>query len=165
MNPGKLQALAGRTAAVTGGTRGIGRILADGLAEHGAFVEIVARKEAEIAETVAAIGRERCRGTVADLASEDGLAAFVAAVREHHDHLDLLVNNAATSRLTPLAAPDHRMTQWDRVLRLNVTVPFLLTQQLLPLLTHSASATGSPGRVVNIGSIDGLRPPEHDAFA
>jgi NAD(P)-dependent dehydrogenase (short-subunit alcohol dehydrogenase family) len=57
------------------------------------------------------------------------------------------------------------MAQWDRVLRLNVTVPFLLTQQLLPLLTRSATATGSPGRVVNIGSIDGLRAPEHDAFA
>jgi NAD(P)-dependent dehydrogenase (short-subunit alcohol dehydrogenase family) len=124
MNPGKPQALAGRTAAVTGGTRGIGRILAAGLAEHGAFVEIVARKEAEIAETVAAIGPDRCHGTVADLATEDGLAAFVSAVREH-DHLELLVNNAATSRITPLAAADHRMAQWDRVLRL---VAALLTR-------------------------------------
>jgi NAD(P)-dependent dehydrogenase (short-subunit alcohol dehydrogenase family) len=145
---------------VTGGTRGIGRALAEGLADAGAFVELVARDKDELAQAVEAIGPARCAATAADLGTEEGLAAVVAAVGTRHERLHGLINNAATSRLTPLEGGDHRMASWDRVLRLNVTVPFLLTVELLPLLV-----AGAPSRVINIGSIDGLRVPEHDAFA
>lgn len=145
---------------ITGGTRGIGRILAEGLAAAGAYVEVVARHEAELKETVEAIGAERCGATVADLGTEEGLAAVLDGLTARHGALDALINNAATSRITPLDGGDHRMGSWDRVLRLNVTVPFLLTVGLLPLLRAA-----NRGCVVNIGSIDGLRVPEHDAFA
>ena len=144
---------------ITGGTRGIGRILAEGLAGSGAFVEVVARDKDELAETVAAIGADRCATTAADLNTEEGLAVVVEAMKARHGELHALINNAATSRITPLDG-EHRLGSWDRVLRLNVTVPFLLTAELLPLLEAR-----SGGRVVNIGSIDGLRVPEHDAFA
>lgn len=154
----QIDELAGRTVVVTGGTRGIGRLIAEGLAAAGAFVEVVARRPLELAETEAAIGTDRCRGIAADLGTDDGIDAVVTALTARHDHIDLLVNNAATSRWSAIDADDHSFARWDTVLRLNVAAPFLLIVRLLSLLEPG-------GRVVNIGSIDGMRPPDHDAHA
>jgi NAD(P)-dependent dehydrogenase (short-subunit alcohol dehydrogenase family) len=156
--------LAGRTVVITGGSRGIGRMLAEGLAARGVRIEIAGRSEGPLAETVAAIGEDRCAATATDLRTEEGISTLVDAVASRHDRVDGLINNAATSRFTPLDG-EHSMAQWDRLLRLNVTVPFLLTVRLLPLLAAGWAADGRRGHVINIGSIDGLRPPEHDAYA
>ena len=153
-------ALFQRVVLVTGGTRGIGRMIAEGLIERGAQVEIVARREDEIAEASAALG-PNCTGVVADLATSEGLDAVVAGLHARHRSIDGIVHNAATSRFSPLDEPDATFERWDKVFRLNVTVPFLLTARLLPLL--EASTVGA--RVIAIGSIDGIRPPMHDAHA
>jgi NAD(P)-dependent dehydrogenase (short-subunit alcohol dehydrogenase family) len=151
--------LEGRIAVITGGTRGIGRMLVEGLADAGAFVEVVARRPEELDETVSAVGPDRCRGVTADLASDDGIEAAVKEITAAHDSVHLLINNAATSRFSPLDAEDHSFARWDKIFRLNVAAPFLLTVRLLPLLEAGS------GRVINIGSIDGMRPPDHDAHA
>ena len=157
--------LAGKTILVTGATRGIGEMLAVGLTRHGAHVELVARSAALLDDLVERLGPERVSATVADLSTEEGVDAVVNAVSGRHGHLDALVNNAATSRITPIDSVEHELATWDRIFRLNVAVPFVLTVRLLPLLARARTITGDAGRVVNIGSIDGLRPPEHDAFA
>ena len=161
----ELDAARGRTVLITGGTRGIGRMLAERLACEGAFVEVVGRSREALDETVAAIGASRCAGIQADLADETGVDEVVRAVATRHARLDALVNNAATSRFSPIDAASHTMSTWDKVLRLNVAVPFLLTVRLLPLLARSWTNGGPRSRVINIGSIDGMRAPEHDAFA
>jgi NAD(P)-dependent dehydrogenase (short-subunit alcohol dehydrogenase family) len=139
-------------------------MIAEGLADAGWFVELAARREPAVDETVAAIGPDRCHGTAVDLTDEDWMSRFVDGVATRHDGVELLVNNAGTSRITPIDG-EHTMARWDRVLRLNVSVPFLLTIRLLPLLEASWQISGQRARVVNIGSVDGLRPPEHDAYA
>jgi NAD(P)-dependent dehydrogenase (short-subunit alcohol dehydrogenase family) len=163
--PSDPPATAGKTVLITGGTRGIGRMLACRLAADGAFVEIVGRSRDALDETIAELGPDRGAAIQADIATEEGLDAVVAAVAGRHDRLDVLINNAATSRFSPLDSTDHSLATWDKVLRLNVAAPFLLTVRLLPLLTKGWTIGDPRRRVINIGSIDGMRAPEHDAFA
>jgi len=157
--------LTGKTVVVTGATRGIGRMLAVGLAAEGAFVELAARSQDLLAEVTEEIGTAACAANCVDLTTEEGVQALIDSVTTRHDHLDALVNNAATSRFSPIDSGEHSLAVWDRIFRLNVAVPFVLTAGLLPLLARTITVTGERGRVVNIGSIDGLRPPEHDAYA
>lgn len=149
--------LQGRTALVTGGSRGIGYMIARGLLSAGAEVFICARKESEVrqaAEALSAIGR--CIPLVVDLAHAEGPAALHAALLEHTDRLDILVNNAGASWGASLA--EFPRARFEHVLDLNLTVPFELVRLLLPLL-KVAGRPEWPARVVNIASIDGLRVP------
>lgn len=159
----QLFSVAGKTVLVTGGTRGIGRMIAGGFAANGAKVIVTSRKADAVEETVADLSRHgEVTGLPSDLSSEDGARALSEAVAEEHDHLDVLVNNAGATWGVPLA--EHDSASWRRVLDLNVEGVFHTTKFLLPLL-HARASEDDPSRVINIGSIDGLRTPEMETFS
>lgn len=149
--------LSGRTALVTGGGRGVGRMAARGLLEAGATVYIASRKADECARTAEELGH---LGTIiplqADLSTQAGCQQLAVDVRELTPRLDILVNNAGATWGAPLE--DFPASAWDRVLDLNVKSPFFLVQELIEPL-RAAGTADDPARVINIGSIDGLRVP------
>lgn len=153
----------GKVAVVTGGSRGIGAMIARGLVTNGVRTYITARK-AEACDATAAELSElgACHSIPADLSTEDGLATFVAAFGEREDRLHVLVNNAGAAWGAPLG--EFPAKGFDKVLDINVKAPFMLTQALLPRLRAAASAE-DPARVVMIGSIDGIRVPVGDNFS
>jgi NAD(P)-dependent dehydrogenase (short-subunit alcohol dehydrogenase family) len=158
-----LFSVAGKTALVTGGTRGIGRMIATGFVAAGAEVVVASRKADAVEETVASLSElGACSGLVADLSSEAGAEALGQAMAAHHDHLDVLVNNAGATWGAPLT--EHDAASWDRVLDLNVQGVFHTTKSLLPLLRARASAE-EPSRVINIGSIDGIHVPTLETYS
>ncbi|MEU6999110.1 SDR family oxidoreductase [Nonomuraea sp. NPDC046570] len=146
----------GKTVVVTGGSRGIGRMIAAGFVEAGATVYISARKAAEVTRTAAELG---CVAVPADLSTAAGIGALAEALPER---LDVLVNNAGATWGAPLEEyPEHA---FDKLWGINVKGVFHLTQRLLPNLRAAASAD-DPARVVNIGSIDGIRVPALENYA
>ena len=149
--------VSGKTALVTGGSRGIGEMIADGLVRAGARVIISSRKTADIeatGERLAALGD--CVAIAGDISTADGAQALAAATRERFPTLDILVNNAGAVWGAPLE--QFPAAGWQKVLSTNVAGIFNLTVALLAELRASASAE-DPARVINIGSIDGLRTP------
>jgi NAD(P)-dependent dehydrogenase (short-subunit alcohol dehydrogenase family) len=157
-----LFSVSGKTALVTGGTRGIGLMIARGLVERGARVYVSSRK-AEVNEQVEAQLREvgDCTALPADLSTEEGCKGLASEVAAREEHLDVLVNNAGATWGAPLEEHDEAVL--ERVLALNVKAVFHLTKFLLPLLQARATAE-EPARVVNIGSIDGLRVPDMEVY-
>ena len=155
--------VSGKTALVTGGSRGIGRMIARGLVQAGANVIIASRKEQELEATAVEL-RElgACEAIPADLSTPDGAAALAAAVRERFDALAILVNNAGATWGAPLE--EFPPSGWDRVIHTNVEGIFNLTIGLLPALRAAAGAE-DPARVINIGSIDGLRVPSTENYS
>lgn len=159
----QLFSVRGKVAVVTGGSRGIGFMIASGLVANGVRTYITARKAEACDEAAARLSEHgECISIPADLATADGLDAFVAAFSEREDHLDVLVNNAGAAWGAPLG--EFPEVGFDKVMAINVKAPFLLTQALLPKLTVRATAE-DPGRVIMIGSIDGLRVPVGDNFS
>ncbi|MEO4046020.1 SDR family oxidoreductase [Pseudomonas sp. CAU 1711] len=155
--------LAGRTALVTGGSRGIGRMIAQGLLEAGARVVICARDgEAcrQVAEELSQYGE--CLGLAADLSGEDGARALAEELAGRIERLDILVNNAGTTWGAPLES--YPAKGWEKVMQLNVTAVFGCIQQLLPLL-RKAGSQASPARVINIGSVAGISAFGEQAYA
>lgn len=160
-----LFSVAGKTVLVTGGSRGIGEMIAAGFLTNGAKVYISSRKAEVCDATAARLSAETggtCVSIPADLANVDGVAALAGALADREDHLDVLVNNAGASWGAPL--DDFPENGWDKVMDTNVKGVFFLTQRLLPLLEAAATAE-SPARVVNIGSIDGIRTSIFDNFS
>ncbi len=152
--------LTGKVAVVTGGTSGIGLMMARGLLQAGARVYVSSRKpeagDAAVAE-LSAFGR--VTSVPADLSREDECLRLAAEVSEREDELHILVNNAGATWGEPLET--FPASAWDKVLDLNLKSPFFLTRALLPLLEEAATED-DPARVVNVGSIDGLHvPPMH----
>jgi NAD(P)-dependent dehydrogenase (short-subunit alcohol dehydrogenase family) len=159
----ELFSIDGRTAVVTGGSRGIGRMIAEGFVRAGAEVIITARK----AEQCEATARElselgACTAIPGDLSTEDGCRAFARAVDERFAHLDILVNNAGATWGAPIAEYDE--AAWSKVLDINVKGVFHLTRELLPRL-RAAGTHDHPARVINIGSIDGIHVPMLETYA
>jgi NAD(P)-dependent dehydrogenase (short-subunit alcohol dehydrogenase family) len=155
--------IAGKTALVTGGSRGIGLMIARGLVQAGARVIVSSRKAADIeaaAHELAELGE--CQAIQGDVSSPDGAAALAAAVRERLDVLDILVNNAGATWGAPL--DDFPPSGWDRVVHTNLEGVFHLTTALLPALRAAASSE-DPARVINVGSVDGLRPPAMENYS
>jgi len=152
-----------KTALVTGGSRGIGLMVATGFVEAGARVYISSRK-AEVCDRVAAELSEsgECISLPADLSTESGCRALAAAVAEREDRLDILVNNAGATWGAPLEEFDE--AAWERVLSLNVKGVFHLTKFLLPQL-RAAGTIEEPARVINVGSIDGMSVPVLETYA
>ncbi len=162
MDTATLFSVRGKVAVVTGGSRGIGRMIADGLVRSGVRVYISARK----ADACDAAAREmselgECFSVPADLSTRAGVDRLVAAVGERESAVGLLVNNAGATWGAPLEEfPDDA---WGKVLSTNVKAVFDLTVGFLPLL-RAAATPDDPGRVINIGSIDGIRVPATDNY-
>ena len=153
----------GKVALVTGGSRGIGLMIAHAYVSNGMKVYISSRK-AEACDAVAAelskIGT--CIAIPADLTTEEGRNTLVNGIKEREESLDVLVNNAGALWAAPFG--EFPEDGYDRTMDINVKAIFLLTRDFLPLLEKNAS-TIDPARVINIGSIDGIRVPEVDNFA
>jgi len=155
--------LDGKVAVVTGGSRGIGYMIASGLVANGVRTYITARK-AEACDAAAAELSEfgECISIPADLSTSEGVASFVAAFTERESRLDILVNNAGAAWGAPMG--EFPEGGFDKVLAINVKAPFMLTQALLPQLRAGATAE-DPARVIMIGSIDGIRVPIGDNYS
>jgi NAD(P)-dependent dehydrogenase (short-subunit alcohol dehydrogenase family) len=152
-----LFSIAGKTALVTGGSRGIGLMIARGYVEAGARVYISSRKADALDEVAAELSKVgECHAIAADLSSEAECRRLAEAIATRESTLDILVNNAGATWGAPLEQFDE--TAWERALALNVKGVFHLTKFLLPLLTEAGTAD-DPARVINIGSIDGIRVP------
>ncbi|MEU1606667.1 glucose 1-dehydrogenase [Micromonospora matsumotoense] len=153
----------GKTVLVTGGSRGIGLMIARGFVRAGATVIISSRK-ADVCEAVAKelSAEGRCEAIPADLSDDAGAEALAAAVRERYDRLDVLVNNAGATWGAPLEA--YPGAAFDKLWAVNVKAVFRLTTALLPVL-RAAASDDDPARVINIGSIDGLRVPTMEVYA
>src|SRR3990167_1499117 len=155
--------LQGRTALVTGGTRGIGKMIAKAFLEAGATVYVCARDGEACAQTAAELSAfGTCHGMAANLASEEGVQALAAQLAGEIGQLDILVNNAGTTWGAPLES--YPAKGWEKVMQLNVTSVFSCIQQLLPLLRKAGSAA-NPARVINIGSVAGITSHGEDAYA
>ena len=159
-----LFSLEGRTALITGGSRGIGRMIAAGFLAHGARVYISARKAAACDQTARELAAQgHCVSLPFDVSSVEGARALAAAYSEHEPQLDILVNNAGAAWGAPF--DEFPESGWDKVVDLNLKSPFFLTQALAPALRKSALT--QPAKVINIASIDGLsvNPQETYSYA
>lgn len=148
-----LFSLKGRTALVTGGSRGIGRMSAEGFLAQGARVHISARNADQCRQTAQEMGPD-CFALPADVSTVEGAQALASSLRDAVPSLDILVNNAGAAWGAEFEEFPEK--GWDKVFDLNVKAPFFLTQALWPLLKAGASAA-KPAKVINIGSVDGLR--------
>ncbi|MGJ7546383.1 MULTISPECIES: SDR family oxidoreductase [Variovorax] len=164
MDTSQLFSLQGRSALITGGSRGIGRMIAEGFLAQGARVYISARKAAacdQTAKELSAFGT--CISLPGDVSTVEGAHALVAAYAKHEDSLDILVNNAGAAWGAPYA--EFPESGWDKVVDLNLKAPFFLTQALTPMLKKAA--TDHLAKVIHIASIDGLsvNPQETYSYA
>lgn len=146
--------LAGRVALVTGGSRGIGEMIATGYVANGVRTYISSRKAEDCNATAERLSREgECISIPCDLSSIEGVRALADEIGRREKHLDILVNNAGA--VWGERVDDFPESGWDKVMNINLKSPFFLTQKLLPLLAAAATHE-NPSRVINIGSIDGL---------
>jgi NAD(P)-dependent dehydrogenase (short-subunit alcohol dehydrogenase family) len=164
MDTRHLFSLQGRTALITGGSRGIGRMIAEGFLAQGARVYISARKSEacdETAKELSAFGH--CVSLPADVSTLEGAQGLVQAYGKHEKTLDILVNNAGAAWGAPY--DEFPESGWDKVVDLNLKTPFFLTQALTPMLR--AAATDHQAKVINIASIDGVsvNPQETYSYA
>jgi len=155
----------GKVVLVTGGSRGIGEMIAAGFLANGAKVYISSRKE-EVCDATAErlstrFGGE-CISLPANLAELSGIEAIAAELSSREQQLDVLINNAGVSWGAPLE--EFPEMGWDKVMDTNVKGVFFLTQKLLGLLKASANAD-DPARIVNVGSIDGIKTSRFDNFS
>jgi len=127
MDTSSLFSLEGRVALVTGGSRGIGLMIAKGYIAQGAKVYISSRK-ADVCDAVAAELGPNCISLPADISTVEGCKALAAAYAEHESSLDILVNNAGAAWGANFE--DFPEAGWDKVMDLNVKSPFFLTQAL-----------------------------------
>jgi NAD(P)-dependent dehydrogenase (short-subunit alcohol dehydrogenase family) len=150
-----LFSLKGRVALVTGGSRGIGRMIATGFLKQGAARVYISARKAEACDATAkelsAFGD--CVSLPADVSTVAGVNALAAEIIKREKRLDVLVNNAGAAWGAPFA--EFPESGWDKVVDLNLKTPFFLTQALTPLLAASATAQ-APAKVINIASIDGI---------
>jgi len=164
MDTTRLFSLEGRSALITGGSRGIGRMIAEGFLAQGARVYISARKAAacdQTAKELSAFGH--CVSLPADVSTLEGAQALVDAYAKHEGTLDILVNNAGAAWGAPYE--EFPESGWDKVVDLNLKTPFFLTKALTPMLKKAA--TDHLAKVINIASIDGIsiNPQETYSYA
>lgn len=157
----KLFSLEGRVALVTGGSKNIGRMIAEGFLAQGATVYISSRK-ADLCDAVAAELGPKCHSLPQDVSTVEGCKALAAAFAAKESKLDILVNNAGAAWGAPFE--EFPESGWDKVMNLNIKSPFFLTQALHPQLKAAASQA-QPAKVINITSIDGIRLNPWDTFS
>ncbi len=161
----ELFSVTGKVVLVTGGSRGIGEMIAAGFLANGAKVYISSRKADVCDATASRLASEfggECISVPADVSVMEGIDALAAQIADRESQLDVLVNNAGASWGAPI--DEFPEVGWDKVMDTNVKSVFFLTQRLLPLLEAGATAD-DPARVINIGSIDGIRPPTFDTVS
>lgn len=160
---GELFSVEGKVALVTGGTRGIGLMIARGFVENGVRTYVCSRKAEACEKAAAELSRVgTCIGIPADLGTMEGVAGLVSELASREPELHILVNNAGANWGAPL--DEFPESGWDKVMDLNLKSIFFLTRDLLPLL-RKAGRAADPARVINIGSIDGLHVPILDTYA
>jgi len=158
-----LFSVAGKVAVVTGGSTGIGAMIARGFVENGARVYITARKRAQLEAAARELGElGECMAIRSDLSTLDGLTAFADAVLEREDGLDILVNNAGAAWGADI--DEFPESGWDKVMDLNAKSIFFLTRRFLPALRASGTRE-APARVVNIASINGITHPKMNNYS
>ena len=160
-----LFSLKGRVALVTGGSRGIGKMIARGFLQSGAKVYISSRTQAACDATAAELSAfGEIVSLPMDVSTVEGAKALAAALAAREPRLDILVNNAGAAWLEPIDVFPEK--GWDKVMDLNLKSPFFLTQALLPQL-RAAAAGGHVAKVINIASIDGIsvNPQETYSYA
>ena len=159
-----LFSIEGKVALVTGGSRGIGSMIAAGFLASGAKVYISSRKAEVCDETAKKLSEEyggECISIPADVSNVEGIEALADAIKTKEDKLDILINNAGVAWGEPIDT--YPEIGWDKVMDTNVKGIFFLTQKLLPLLREAGK--DDPARVINIGSIDGLKKGAFENFA
>ena len=158
--------LRGRTALITGGGSGIGRIISETLAHFGANLILVSRKEKNLFDTKYDILESNPVGTIealtCDLGQEESIETLVLNVKEMTDKIDILVNNSGVSWGNALGSFPY--SAWNRVLSVNVTGLFHLTQKLLPIIEKAATQS-YPSKILNLGSVMGLSPYGDGAYS
>jgi NAD(P)-dependent dehydrogenase (short-subunit alcohol dehydrogenase family) len=153
----------GKKALVTGGTRGIGYMIAEGFLKAGVEVVISSRKTDACAAAEASLKEFGHVSSIpADLSKVEECRRLIAEVGERFDALDVLVNNAGASWGASLS--EFPESGWDRVMDTNVKGPFFLAQAALPLL-EAAAKPGDPSRIINIGSVDGIVTPIFESYS
>ncbi|KAF1322215.1 Glycoside hydrolase, partial [Globisporangium splendens] len=149
----------GKVVVITGGGRGIGKMIADGFVQNGAKVYIASRNLTNLTNTAAELntkGPGKCIFIQADLSTEAACKALAIEIAKHESRVDVLVNNSGNGWGGELE--NHPDAVWNKLLAINLKAPFFLTVALLPLLDTAANSTDGGARVINIGSIAGLRP-------
>ena len=165
MDINKLFNIDGKTALITGGSRGIGEMIAAGFLANGVKVYITARKEAPLIEKAQELSEKfngECIAIPCDLSNMEGIQKLASDYLNHEDSLDILVNNAGAAWGEPYENFSEK--GWDKVMDTNVKSMFFLTRDLTPALRKNAS-DGEPSRVINIGSIDGINVPIFETFS
>ncbi|MGX1198554.1 SDR family oxidoreductase [Parvibaculum sp. MBR-TMA-1.3b-4.2] len=153
----------GKVVLITGGSRGIGEMIATGFVENGAKVYISARKAApcnELAERLSEKGF--CVSLPCDLSTTEGVNWMAEELGKREEKLDVLINNAGAAWGEPI--DDYSEKGWDKVFNINLKGPFFLVQKLLPMLRKAASE-GAPARIVNTASVNGIEPPALETYA
>jgi NAD(P)-dependent dehydrogenase (short-subunit alcohol dehydrogenase family) len=159
----KLFDIEGKVALVTGGSRGIGEMIATGYVENGAKVYISSRKKSVCDEIAAQLSQHgTCISLPYDLSTMDGIRGLAADFSAREEKLDILVNNAGASWGAPI--DEYPESGWDKVMDLNTKSVFFLTRELLPQL-RKAATHDHPARVINIASINGIEPPSLETYA
>ena len=155
MNTKDLFSLKGRVALITGGSRGIGRMIAEGFLAQGAKVYISARKADACDQAAREMSQQggECVSVPGNVATLEGIKALAGAVMAREPKIDILVNNAGTAWGGTF--DEFPEEGWDKVLDLNAKAPFFMTQALAPALRAAASHS-RPSKVINIASIDGI---------
>ncbi|MEJ6011087.1 SDR family oxidoreductase [Novosphingobium aquae] len=161
MDISDLFSVKGRLALVTGGSAGIGRMIASGLAAAGARVYICARNAEKVAAAAAEMDGDVV-GIAGDVSTIEGIAQLVEQVSLLEPALHILVNNAGTLSDAPIDSFSEE--QWDSVLDLNLKAPFFLIQKLLPLL-RAGGSTERPASVINIGSVGALKVGPREVYS
>jgi NAD(P)-dependent dehydrogenase (short-subunit alcohol dehydrogenase family) len=155
--------IAGKTAVITGGSRGIGLMIARGFVAAGAKVYISSRSAKACAEAAEELGKiGTCIALPHDLGQTAEVHKLADEIKAREKTLDILINNAGAAWAEPLEKYSEK--GWDKLMAINLKATFLLTQALLPLL-RAAGTADDPARVVNIGSIDGILAPTLESYA
>ncbi|CBY01309.1 hypothetical protein IAQ61_003133 [Plenodomus lingam] len=155
----------GKVVLVTGGAKGIGRMISEGFVQNGATVYVSSRdaKACEQAcKEMNALGKGKADFIPADLYKEEEIQKIADELKKREGKLDVIVNNSGSN--WGQSYDTYPSAAWDRVLNLNLKRVFQLTQAVTPLLV-AASTPASPSRIINIGSVDGLRVPALETFA
>jgi NADP-dependent 3-hydroxy acid dehydrogenase YdfG len=164
MDTSRLFSLEGRSALITGGSRGIGRMIAEGFVSAGVRVYITARKREACDATAAELSKAgHCVSLPGDIATAEGMADVVARLREHEPTLDVLVNNAGAAWGAPF--DEFPESGWDKVMDLNLKALFFLTQALAPDLRAAAAGGDHLAKVINIASIDGISVSPQETYS